>query len=55
MTQYDRIKNKNMTIEEMADIFEMREFFAVAYNGEYNEQHKRPIDWLKSEVKNETD
>lgn len=48
ITHYEKIKN--MTLEEMANEFEKREFFAVALNGEYGDLYERPIDWLESEV-----
>ena len=48
MTNYEKIKNMN--IEEMADRFEMREFFAVAMNGTYDERHRPAIEWLESEA-----
>lgn len=47
MTWYEAIKQ--MSLEEMADKFEMREFFAVAYNGTHEGEHQFAIDWLKSE------
>lgn len=49
MTNYEKIKV--MSVEEMADIFEMREFFAVAMNGEHTEsRYPFAIHWLLQEA-----
>lgn len=49
VTNADHIRS--MTDEELADTFEMREFFAVAYNGTYTERHRPALEWLKQPYK----
>mgnify|MGYP003312528524 CR=1 FL=1 len=56
MTNYEKIKQ--MTVEEMADVFEMRElfaqFFALSMNGEHgkgkDKRYRCAIEWLESEA-----
>lgn len=49
MTNYEKIKE--MTVEEMAAVFEMRELYAVATSGIHDSRQKPAIEWLKQEVK----
>ena len=51
MTNFEKIKE--MSINEMADVFEMREYLAVTFSGIYNREYKAALNWLESEHYNE--